>query len=146
MKRLGIYGVVAVVILAVTLLAVGGYRLYYNYVADTPEKAVRAYLETLNKGDMLKLYDMTRGASSQTQSEFAIAVSTMMKDQRVTADPLDVQSIGRQGSVYYYRVTGHMRASDGSYRLAPLLMEAGQEGNVWRVGMYLPPSAFPSGE
>ena len=145
-KRLGIYGIVAVVIVGITLLVIAGYRLYNQNFADTPEKAVRAYLDTLNKGDMLKLYDMTRGASGQTQAEFAVMVSGIMKDQRVTTDPTALASIGRQGGVYYYRITGHVKASDGSYRLAPLILEAAQEGSAWRVSVYLPPAAYPAGQ
>jgi hypothetical protein len=144
LRRLGIYGVVALVIAGVTLVAVLGYRLYYDHLADTPERAVRTYLETLNNGDMMKLYDLSRGASSQTQAEFAIMVSSILKDKRLTTDPLAVESIGRQGNVHYFRVMGRLRASDGSYRLLPLFLESGQEGAVWRVSMYLPPAALPS--
>ncbi len=146
LKRVGIYGVVALVIGGVTLIAILGYRVYYNFVADTPERAVRLYLDTLNKGDMMKLYDMTRGASGQTQAEFATMVNSLMKDKRLTTDTLAVESIGRQGNVYYFRVMGRLRTSDGSYRLQPLILETGQEGAVWRVGIYLPPAALPSGQ
>lgn len=143
LKRAGIYGVVALVVVAVTLVAVLGYRLYYDHVADTPERAVRAYLETLNSGDMMKLYDLTRGASSQTQAEFALMVNAILKDKRMTTDPLAVEKIGRQGNVHYYRVMGRLRTSDGSYRMQPLILEAGQDGAVWRIGLYLPPAALP---
>ena len=145
-KRLGVYGIVAVVVIGITVIAILGYRLYYSVLADTPEKAVRSYLDTLNKGDMMKLYDMTRGASGQTQAEFATMISSLMKDKRLSADSMAVEAIGRQGNVYYYRVMGKLRTSDGSYRLLPLILEAGQEGNVWRVGVYLPPAALPAGQ
>jgi len=145
-RRLGIYGVVAVIVVAITVVAIGAYRLYYGVLADTPEKAVRTYIDTLNRGDMMKLYDMTLGASGQTQAEFATMIGGLVKDKRINTDGAVPDLIGRQGNVYYYRVPAKLRTADGSYRLLPLLLETGQEGNVWRAGIYLPPAALPANQ
>jgi len=145
-SRLGIYGIVALVVIGVTIVSVVALRLYYDILADTPQKAVRAYIDTLNKGDLTKLYDMTRGASSQSQAEFAAMVGSLVRERRLTADAVALEAIGRQGNTYYYRLMAKLRTSDGSYRLLPLILEAGQEGKVWRVGVYLPPAALPPGQ
>jgi hypothetical protein len=142
-SRIGIYGIVALVIIGVTLLSVVAYRVYYSVVAATPEKAARLYLDSLDKGDMLKLYDMTLGAAGQTQAEFAAMIGSLAKDKRLDVAGAAIEPLGRQGNSYYFRVQSKLRTSDGSYRLAPLILEAGQEGNIWRVAVYASPAAFP---
>ncbi len=144
--RLGVYGIVTVVIVLLTLLTVVGYRFYQSFVANTPQKAALSYIDTLSKGDMMKLYDMTRDASGQTQAEFASMMSSLVKDNRLIADGAVFEQIGHQGNVYYYRITTRLRASDGSYRLLPLLLEVAQDGNAWRMSPYLPPVAIPTGQ
>lgn len=146
--RFGIFGIVALVVILVTLLVFFGYRFYMSNIANTPERAVRTYLDTLNQGDMVKLYDMTRGASGQTQAEFANSMAFLTKDKRITIDTAASPAlyIGREGVVSYYRVMARLRTADGSYRLLPILVEAVREGDVWRVGLYVPPLAIPTGQ
>jgi hypothetical protein len=145
-SRFGIYGIVALAVIAITAIAIVGYRIYYEVVADTPEKAARLYLDVLNKGDMMKLYDMTRGASGQTQSEFALMVNWLIKDNRLSAEGAAIEPLGKQAGVHYFRVMVKLRAGDGSYRLLPIILETGKEGNTWRVGVYLPPSSLPTAQ
>jgi hypothetical protein len=143
-SRLGIYGIVAVFVVLITVLAIAGYRIYYTTLAATPEKAVAAYLDTLNKGDLTTLYSLTLGASSQSQAEFANQVSALVKDKRLTTNGAVVERIGAQGNQYYYRVMAKLATPDGSYRLTPLVLQTGQEGNIWRVALFVSPSVVPS--
>jgi len=143
-SSLGIYSIIALAVIAATLLTIVGYHLYYVTLADTPQKAAHTYLDTLNKGDMMKLYDTTLGAGAQTQSEFAIMISSLVKDKRLTIDGTSMVSIGHQGSSYYYQVTGKLATSDGSYRSLTFILQTAQEANVWRVSLYVPPPALPS--
>ena len=145
-SRLGLYGVVALFVVGITLLAIVGYRVYYDVLADTPEKAVRTYMDTLNKGDMMKLYDLSRGASSQTQAEFAATVGSLVKVRRLSFESAAIESVGHKAGIYYYRVMGKLPTADGSYRLLPLMLESAQEGGAWRVGVYLPPAALLPGQ
>jgi hypothetical protein len=145
-SRLGLYGVVALFVVGITMLAIVSYRVYNQVWADTPDKAVRTYMNTLNKGDMMKLYDLSRGASSQTQAEFAASIGALVTDKHISFQEAAIESIGQSGGVHYYRVTGKAPTTDGSYRLLPLILESAQEGGVWRVGMYLPPAGLVSGQ
>ncbi len=142
-SRLGIYAIVTLGVILFTVVVIVGYRLYDATIADTPEKAVRLYLDALNKGDMVKLYDMTR-ASGQTQAEFAAMMETLVKDRRLSADVSALEHIGRHGAASYYRAMAKLRTADDSYRLSPLVLEAAKDGRTWRVGLYLPPAAMPS--
>ena len=144
--RLGIYGIVAVIVVLITILAIVGYRVYYTTLAATPEKAISAYLDTMNKGDLVKLYSLTLGASGQSQAEFANQGGALVKDKRLTTDGALVEPIGRQGNLFYFSVMGKLTTPDGSYRQMPLLLEAGQEGNTWRVAVFVSPAAVPAGQ
>ena len=145
-SRLGIYVIVVVVVVLITILVIAGYRVYYTTVAATPEKAISTYLDTLNKGDLVKLYSLTLGASGQSQAEFANQVGALVKDKRLTTDGAVIETIGRQGNLFYYGVTAKLTTPDGSYRQVPLLLEAAQEGNSWRVALFVAPAAVPAAQ
>lgn len=143
-SRVGIYGAIIMIVVAVTVIALVGYRLYYATIAATPQKALRIYLDTLSRGDMVALYDMSRGSAAQTQAEFAAMMSALVAERRLTTEGAAIETIGRQDNVSYYRVMAKLLTSDGSYRLQPLIFEVVQEGNAWRVALFVPPSAYPS--
>jgi hypothetical protein len=145
-SRLGVYGVVTIIVVVITVIAIAAYGVYNVGFASTPEKAVTTYLDTMNGGDMARLYDMTLGASSQTQAEFAGQLSAVIKDNRLSADASSLQSLGKNGDTRYYRVMARLSTADGSYRTIPLVLAAAQEGKSWQVSIYLPPAALPTGQ
>jgi len=144
-SRLGVYGVVAIVVVVVTIVAIVAYSVYQNSVAQTPERAVKTYLDTLNKGDMAKLYDMSRNAQGQTQAEFAATMNATFRNRTLNIEGVAIQSLGRKNDVSYFLVTGKLSASDGSYRQVPLVLEVAPEGNTRRVGLFLPPPVLATG-
>lgn len=144
-SRLGVYGVVAIVVVVVIVVAVAAIGVYQNTVASTPEKAVKAYLDTLNKGDMAKLYDMTLNAQGQTQAEFAAMMNALFKNRTLNIEGAAIQSLGRKNNASYFLVSGKMSASDGSYRQVPVVLEVTPDGNTWRVSLFLPPPALATG-
>jgi hypothetical protein len=145
-SRLGLYGIVVVVVVLITSAVIAGYRFYYTNLAATPEKAVSTYVDTLNRSDLATLYTLTLGAASQSQAEFANQVGALIKDKRLTIDGTSRAPIGRQGNTFYFTVTARLSTPDGSYRMAPLILEAAQEGNIWRVGLFLSPAVVPSSQ
>jgi Tfp pilus assembly protein PilE len=138
-RRLGVYGLIAIVVVLLIIAVVAAYAVYQNTVAPTPERAVKTYLDTLNSGDMIKLYDMTLDTQGQTQAEFAATMNTLFQNRTLNIEGVAIQSLGHKNNASYFQVTGKLSASDGSYRQVPLVLEVVPDGNAWRVSLFLPP-------
>jgi hypothetical protein len=143
MRKLGVYGGLAVLIFLVAVGAYYGYQYYYANYAPTPEKALTAYFTAFSGGDYSRMYDMTVGVpgSPQTSGEFATQVRSVLKDgvaPKISGVELD--AIGSQGTARYYKATLRLTTVDGSYRAVSMLVEMIQEQNVWKVAYPFTPS------
>lgn len=145
-SRLGVYGITALIVVVITIGAIAVYSIYGATVGKAPLKAITTYLDTANSGDMAKLYDLTLGAGSQTQAEFANQLGAVFANSRISVDMASIEAISHQGGTNYYRATAKVTTPDGSYRMIPLLVAAAPEGKEWHVAVFLPPAALPTGQ
>ena len=125
--------VVGAAVLAVAVYF--GYQFYYATFAATPEKALQEYFAALSRGDYSRMYDMTRGVpgSPQTAGEFAAQVRWLTRETPPRLGGVELEQVGSKGNARYYRAQLKIATADGSYRLVSILVEAAEEGGVWKV-------------